>query len=90
MADIDELRKQIEEIDESMINLFVKRMKISSKIAEYKKVNGMQILDKDREKILIEKNLAILNDKELENYYREFFEAMLKASKDYQKNKMEH
>lgn len=89
MADINELRAEIEKIDSDMIELFKKRMKISSEIAEYKRQNNIQVLDKNREKVLIEKNLAVLNDKELEEYYTEFFEGMLKASKDYQKSKLE-
>ena len=36
--------------------------------------------------ILVEKNLKLLNDKELEKYYLIFLEGILNASKDYQKD----
>ena len=55
-------------------------------VAEYKKDVNMPILDEAREILLIEKNIKLLNSKELEKYYKTFFEGVLNASKDYQKD----
>jgi monofunctional chorismate mutase len=84
MSSIEELRKEIETIDMEMITLFEKRMSVSSKIAAYKRENKMPVLDKEREKALIAKNVSNLTNKEFEEYYTEFFTGMLDVSKKYQ------
>ena len=89
MSEMDELRNQIEKIDASMIDLFEQRMEISAKVASYKKEHGLPILDKEREKILIERNTGKLKNSEFEVYYRDFFEGMLNVSKNYQHKLME-
>lgn len=78
-------RDRINEIDAQMIELFKERMKASKMIALYKRENNLDVLDSKREGQIIDKNLNILNDKELEKYYLTFFDGVLKASKDYQK-----
>ncbi|MCR5847824.1 MAG: chorismate mutase [Lachnospiraceae bacterium] len=89
MNKMDELRTEIENIDTQMAALFEKRMGISAQVAEFKKEHGLPVLDKEREKILIAKNTAKLNNKELEVYYRDFFENMLNISKSYQHKLLE-
>lgn len=89
MNQMDELRSRIEKIDSEMIDLFEQRMQISAKVAAYKKENGIPVLDKEREKILIEKNTAKLKNREFDVYYRDFFEGMLNVSKSYQHKLME-
>lgn len=84
MNSMDEARARIEAIDKEMATLFEKRMECSKFVAEYKKLNGLPVLDKNREKILIEKNVNYLNDSEVEAYYREFFNGLLTVSKKYQ------
>jgi monofunctional chorismate mutase len=86
--DLDLAREEINICDEELIKLFKRRMNASKKVALYKIKNNMEILDSKREELLKEKNLKILNDKELEKYYLEFLEGILKASKDYQKDLM--
>ena len=47
--DLLELRKQIDSIDKSIVELYEKRMEISKQVAEYKIENGKQVFDKERE-----------------------------------------
>lgn len=47
--DINELRKQINEIDDQLVDLFVNRMQVSAQIGEYKLQNGMNVRDPERE-----------------------------------------
>lgn len=79
-------REIINDVDAKMIELFIKRMEAAKMVAEYKSDNNLPILDQKRENLLKEKNLKILNNKELEEYYLTFIEGMLTASKDYQKD----
>ncbi len=84
--DIKLSREEIDSIDKRMIDLFKQRMACSANIAQYKKENNMPVFDSARESQLINKNVEYLNDYEMEKYYREFFEGMLKVSKDYQRD----
>ena len=89
MSQMDELRDQIEKIDEQMIDLFEERMRVSAKVAAFKKEHGIPVLDKDREKILIKRNVGKVKNRELVVYYKEFFEGVLDVSKKYQHKLME-
>ena len=48
--DLNDYRKEIDSIDDQLIALFAKRMETAEKIAEYKKANGLRVLDARREK----------------------------------------
>ena len=47
--DLMECRKMINEIDDQMKELFLKRMEVVSNVALYKKENNMPIFDSKRE-----------------------------------------
>lgn len=85
---LDEAREMINEVDEEMISLFIKRMAAVSMVAEYKAENNMPVLDSGREDVVMNKNISLLASKQLESYYKTFFDGVLKASKDYQKDLM--
>lgn len=84
MTNLDSIRAEIEGIDKEMAALFEKRMECSKSVAEFKKENGLPVLDKNREKLLIEKNVGYLKNPDSESYYREFFGGLLNVSKKYQ------
>lgn len=83
---LEEARDIINEVDLEMVKLFKKRMEAVSKVLEYKKENGLNVLDSSREEFIKNKNLALLNDKELEKYYLEFLDGVLKSSKSFQED----
>lgn len=82
---LEEARDIINQIDSEMINLFIKRMAAVSMVAEYKMENDIPVLDSIREDAIKERNLELLSNKVLEPYYLEFFDGVLKSSKEYQK-----
>lgn len=88
MSALDEARKEIELIDKEMAALFEKRMKSANTIAKYKIEHGLPVVDKERERVLIDKNVGYIQDAALEPYYREFFNKILKVSKNYQQTFM--
>ena len=85
MNKLEQARLIINEVDSKMVELFKERMNAARMVAEHKKENNLPVLDKAREEALIKKNIELLNDKELEQYYLIFLEGMLTASKDFQK-----
>ena len=86
MNNLDEARIKINEIDQKLIELFKQRMELSKEIGLYKYENNLPILDESREEILKNKDLKLLNDKNLEKYYLMFLEGVLNSSKEYQKD----
>ena len=48
--DLKDYRKQIDEIDDQLVQLFRQRMEVSSDIAQYKKERNLPILDAGRER----------------------------------------
>lgn len=49
MLDLQEIRAEIDEIDDQMAALFEKRMKLSADVAEFKMETGKPVLDRGRE-----------------------------------------
>ncbi len=82
---LDEIRIKINQCDLKLIEAFKERMNLVKEVALYKKANNLPIFDKNREKLIKEKNIKLLNDKEIEEYFLNFFENLLIESKKYQK-----
>lgn len=80
--DLMECRNIINEIDDEMKQLFLKRMEVVSKVAIYKKENNMPIFDSQREASMKER--LSQDTGELKEYYLNFLESMLIESKKYQ------
>ena len=84
MKTLTESREIINQIDPEIRKLFLERMKTVKDVALYKLENNLPVVDETREKELIER-LSKEVEEELKPYYLEFLSAMLKISKDYQK-----
>lgn len=84
MSNLDNLRREIEEIDNELRKLFIKRMEVSVKIGNYKKDNNLPVLDQIREDELILKYEKLLNDHKMWPYYKEFILNIMKISKEIQ------
>ena len=69
---LEEARKIINEVDEKMAELFVKRMRAAEMVYEHKKKFGLPILDAAREAVVIEKNAAYVDDEVLKGYYMDY------------------
>ena len=53
--DLEELRGQLDRIDQQMVDLFRERMELSGQVAEYKREKGIPVLDAGRERALLSK-----------------------------------
>ncbi|HCX65568.1 MAG TPA: chorismate mutase [Eubacteriaceae bacterium] len=83
MNKLDRLRKEIDEIDRDMLELFRRRMKVVREVAAYKKENNMEIFRPEREQEIIEKYRARVSQEE-KDLAEEFIRAVMKISKDVQ------
>ena len=77
MSKIEDARKTINEIDKEMAELFEKRMKAVKDVAEYKKENGLSILDSKREAEVIKNNANYINDDVVKEYYVSFIKEVM-------------
>ena len=82
---LDVLRKDIDDIDKELVALFEKRMRIVTEIANYKLRNNMDVFDKGREDLLLQKVDTYLNNKELSGDLSLFFQNLMDLSKNYQR-----
>lgn len=48
--ELKDIRSTIDQIDDELLKLFVRRMEASREVAAYKKENGLPILDSGRER----------------------------------------
>lgn len=48
--DLNNYRKQIDEIDDQLVKLLSERFRVTRKVGEYKKLNKLEAIDPDREK----------------------------------------
>lgn len=81
--ELKELRKNIDEIDKELVDLFIKRMNVSAAVAEYKRESGMPVFDPSRERSLLER-VSNLSGEEFERYTRTLYSTILDLSRSYQ------
>lgn len=85
MSLLDDARKQINEIDAQMADLFEQRMQAVEDVITYKIEHSMDVLDASREKQVLDRNIGLIKKEEYKESYQAFMETMLKISKNYQK-----
>lgn len=84
MSLINDARNKINEIDKKMVELFEERMRAVLDVLKYKKEHNLPIFDEIREIELTKKNIELLQDENLKEYYMIFFKGVLESSKKYQ------
>lgn len=79
--DLTEARKEIDEIDAKIVDLYEKRLKISEDVAKYKIDHGRKILDPDREKQKLATLQSMAGSKFTRYSIRELFEQIMATSR---------
>jgi chorismate mutase len=62
LRSIEENRKKVDEIDEAILDLLVKRFQATSAIGRVKKEEGIQVLDVSREDEVLERRAQLATD----------------------------
>ena len=81
---LEQYRKEIDQIDEQLVDLFEKRMDTAKKVGEYKKERGLEIFCPDREKAVIKKRTEQTKNPAYRQYTAEFFEDIMRISRSLQ------
>ncbi|WP_294377515.1 prephenate dehydratase [uncultured Clostridium sp.] len=89
MADLDDYRVRIDEIDREITRLFEERMDVVLNVAKYKIDNGLPIFHRDREEQVIEKNAGYLKNKDYTEELKEFYTYLMEVSRHLQNRKFQ-
>ena len=82
---LNDARAEIKRIDKETARLFEERMCAAKKIAEYKKEHGLPVFDEKQEKAVTERNSALIKNKDILPYYKDFLQNTMEISKKYQR-----
>lgn len=85
--DINELREQLNAIDDELVSTFGKRMEIAGKIAQYKHDNNVSVSDRTREREVIHRVTGKVKP-ELAGYTKSLYNTLFDLSKTYQNSLM--
>ena len=81
--DLNELRNEIDSIDNELVSLFARRMAISGQVADYKREHGLPILVPAREREILQK-VADMAGPEMGHYARVLYSMIFELSRSYQ------
>lgn len=83
--ELQDLRQEIDAIDDQLVQLFTQRMDVAAKIADYKKANNMPILvpAREREKLM---DVASIAGPAMAEYVEQLYTAIFEISRAYQTN----
>jgi len=81
--ELTEIRKEIDQIDSQLVELFCKRMDLAAQVADYKRIHNMPILVPERERQILAE-VASLAGSEMGNYTRVLYSMLFELSRSYQ------
>ena len=84
--DLNELRQEIDTIDQELVRLFTARMNISAQVADYKRQHNLPIYHPGRERAILQ-NVASMAGPEMANYTRVLYSMLFELSRSYQSKK---
>jgi len=83
MNSLDKYRKEIDKIDDSIIELLEKRFNLVVEIGQYKKENNLPVFDAKRESVIKQK----FTTKQYQDSLSNIYDTILKESKTIQYDK---
>lgn len=85
MDTLEEYRAQIDAIDAQLSQLFLRRMAVTGQVGEYKKAHGLPVLDARREREVLMKKAALVDDPQRKGDVHAFFESIMAISRRQQR-----
>lgn len=81
MKDLMEIRRQIDEIDRQVVDLYEQRLRLAEEVAEYKIANGKKVFDKEREEEKLRTLSALAKSDFSRQGISELFEQIMSTSR---------
>lgn len=85
MEDLKDIRNDIDKIDKEILKLFQERMDAVIKVAQYKKANSLEVLNRKREEEIIESHLNSIEKKEYIKEVEKFLKSLMEISRQTQR-----
>ena len=85
MSQLDDLRREIDGLDQQLVRLFEARMDVTRRVGEYKLEHDLPVLDAGREREVLEKKRALLADPALSADVTTLFETIMAISRRQQR-----
>ncbi|MEF9951450.1 MAG: prephenate dehydratase [Clostridium sp.] len=86
MSDLKNYRDEIDRIDNAILKLFNERMDMVLNVAEYKKKNNLEVLNRKREEEVIERHLNNQKDSKYKVEIEKFLKSVMEISRQCQRN----
>jgi monofunctional chorismate mutase len=86
MSNLDIFRKEIDDIDDQILDLLIKRMSVSIKVGKFKKENNITILNSNRENEVLERLVNKNNSIDLTDINRTCVNNDIKIDDNFIKN----
>ena len=84
--ELNDIRNQIDQIDDQLVGLFVQRMNLSAQVADYKKQNNLPIYVPSREREILQE-VAKKAGPDMDNYARVLYSMLFELSRSYQRKR---
>lgn len=81
---LDQIRKEIDQIDQELVALLERRMVCVSEVVAYKKAKGLPVLDQGREREVLEKVGSLVTDEQYRATIQSQFQDLMARSRNYQ------
>ena len=81
--ELNELRNEINQIDDEILKLFLRRMEVTDQVADYKRQHDLPIYQPQREREIL-KTVAEKAGDEMGGYARVLFSMLMELSRQYQ------
>ena len=88
MATLEELRQQLDEIDNEIVRLYEKRMEVCGEVGDYKIQAGRKVVDRAREKDKLQDVAAKVNGAFNKKGIQELYEQLMSMSRKLQYKKL--
>ncbi len=80
MKDIEEIRSSIDGVDQQIVELFKRRIALSDDVASYKKEHKLSIVDRKRERKILQKAAGQVDD-DMKSYVQVLMSLLMEASR---------
>ena len=88
MKELEELRRELDEVDRELVSLFERRMALAGQVAACKIAAGRPVLDRTREEAVLASRAAMLENPAWEADVRRLFETLMALSRGEQRRIM--
>lgn len=85
---LEEIRQEIDRVDDALVALLEKRMNLVGQVVDFKKLTGKAVLDNKREEVIVSRVADKVENKDYQAAIVATFSDILKHSRTFQKQQI--